>query len=172
MTFLTSKSLTTLASKKFNVDCGLMSMIHRYEAPLHVKLDYANKEMKASAPNTYFLEVHHKHSYEASDNYLIRPVYGCTSKQFIEAYTTRDGELWYITGGAIMTSANAYDKKLTVTKEEFLVNASLQGINPEIEFIYDEDWKEIDCRIINGESLLEKRKAAFGKDCKDGNLTW
>ena len=77
-----------------------------------------------------------------------------------------------ITGGAIMTSANAYNKKLTVTKEEFLVNAALQGINPEIEFIYDEDWKEIDCRIINGESLLEKRKAAFGKDWKDGNRAW
>ena len=146
-----------------------MSIISGYEAPLHVKLDYANKEMEASAPNTFFLEVHRKRSYEASDNYLIRPVYGCTSKQFIEAYTTRDGELWYITGGAIMTSANAYDKKLTVTKEEFLINAALQGISPDIEFIYDEDWNEIDCRIINGESLLEKRKAAFGNDCKDGN---
>ena len=144
-------------------------MIRSYEAPLQVKLEYANKEMKASAPDTFFLEVHRKRSYEASDNYLIRPVYGCTSKQFIEAYTTRDSELSYIACGAIMTSANAYDKKLTVTKEEFLVNASLQGINPEIEFIYDADWKEIDCRIINGESLLEKRKAAFGKDCKDGN---
>ena len=147
-------------------------MIRRYEAPLHVKLDYVNKEMKASAPDAFFLEVHRKRSYEASDNYLIRPVYGCTSKQFIEAYTTRDGELSYIACGAIITSANAYDKKLTVTKEEFLVNASLQGINPEIEFIYDEDWHEIDCRIINGESLLEKRKAAFGKDWKDGNRSW
>lgn len=144
-------------------------MIHRYEVPWHVKIEYANKEMKASAPDTFFLEVHRKRSYEASDNYLIRPVYGCTSKQFIEAYTTRNGELSYIAYGAIMISTNAYDKKLTVTKEEFLVNASLQGISPDIEFIYDENGKEIDCRIINGESLLEKRKAAFGKDWKDEN---
>ena len=144
-----------------------MSMINGYEAPLHVKLDYANKEMKASAPDTFFLEVHRKRSYESSDHYLIRPVYGCTSKQFIEAYTTRDGKLSYTAHAAIMTSANVYGKKLTVTKEEFLVNAALQGISPDIEFIYDEDWKEIDCRIINGESLLEKRKAAFGKDWKD-----
>ena len=139
-------------------------MIRRYEASLQVKLDYANKEMKASAPDTFFLEVHRKRSYESSDQYLIRPVYGCTSKQFIEAYTTRDGKLSYTAHAAIMTSANVYGKNLTVTKEEFLVNAALQGISPDIEFIYDEDWKEIDCRIINGESLLEKRKAAFGKD--------
>ena len=146
-----------------------MSVTRSYEAPLHVKLEYANKEMKASAPDTFFLEVHRKRSYEASDYYLIRPVYGCTSKQFIETYPTRDGKLSYVAHAAIMISANAYDEKLIVTKEEFLVNAALQGINPEIEFIYDEDWHEIDCRIINGESLLEKRKAAFGKDCKDGN---
>ena len=146
-----------------------MSVTRSYEAPLHVKLEYANKEMKASAPDTFFLEVHRKRPYEASDHYLIRPVYGCTSKQFIEAYPTRDGKLSYVAHAAIMTSANAYDEKLAITKEEFLVNAALQGISPDIEFIYDEDWNEIDCRIINGESLLEKRKAAFGKDLKDGN---
>ena len=134
---------------------------------MHVKLDYVNKEMKASAPDTFFLEVHRKRSYELSDHYLIRPVYGCTSKQFIEAYPTRDGKLSYIAHAAIMTSLNEYGKSLAITKEEFLIKAALQGISPDIEFIYDEDWKEIDCRIINGESLLEKRKAAFGKDWKD-----
>lgn len=141
-----------------------MGVDRHYEVPVQVKLEYANKEMKAKAPDAFFLEVHQKRAYQASDTYSIRPVYGCTTAEFKREYPTREGTLSYVAHACVYCSENTYDSKLEVSKEEFLINAALQGLNPEIEFVYDEDWNEIDCRIIGGESLRERRKKAFGKD--------
>lgn len=140
-----------------------MEVTRHHTAPVQVLLDYANADMKADSPDTFFLEVHRKKPYQKSDTYCIRPVYGCTAAEFKREYPLPHGTLSYIAHGCICFSENMYDSSLEVSKEEFLVDAALQGLNPEIEFVYDERENEVDCRIIGGESLQSKQKKSVCK---------